>query len=289
MGIDSLKLAGSIKIFAFFAYFIYFLISNTSLIRLDETIISIKSDTELKRDLLSSKCLLLLGGSNVQMGLSAEEASTKSCEAVNLGIGSEGGGFQKYLNWLNNNILADKVIYSSLVIWNASPLIEDKKEIEVKFPTVSLYSILKIMLIPIEKSTTLKFNQFSQFGDDIEYQCANNFSSLNINISDFIKFHHVISQEIHKRISSLKDVTNSDEIYFRVPPVYVKNKKQAELYRSLINNRIEILKELGIKIIGKTIVSTDSSLFCDSLHPNAMGRSVFTKEIRLSQSISEDI
>ena len=55
------------------------------------------------------------------------------------------------------------------------------------------------------------------------------------------------------------------------------------------NNRIEILKELGVKIIGKTIVSTDSSLFCDSLHPNAMGRSVFTKEIRLSQSISEDI
>jgi hypothetical protein len=289
MGIDRLKLTNVIKIIAFLAYLIYFYISNMSPITLNEDIAGIKPDTELKADLLSSKCLVLLGGSNVQMGLSAEEASSKSCEAVNLGIGSEAGGFNKYLNWLNKNISADKVIYSSMIIWKASPLIEDNKETKFKFPIISLYSIIKISLFPVENEITPKFNKFSQFGDDIEYQCPNDFLSVDIQINDFVKFNHIINKEIYKRISSLKEATNSDAIFFRVPPVYVKNKKKAALYTSLMNKRIEILKGLGVKIIGTTIVNSDSSLFCDSLHPNAKGREVFTKEIRLPQSIHDNI
>jgi hypothetical protein len=77
----------------------------------------------------------------------------------------------------------------------------------------------------------------------------------------------------------LKKTTSSNEIFLRVPPVYVKTERQAELYKMIMGGRIEILKGLGVKIVGSTIASTDSSLFCDSYHPNAKGREEFTKEI----------
>lgn len=278
MGIDKLKLAGPIKIFVFFTYLIYFSISNTSLIKLYGNNANLKPDTELKRELLSNKCLLLLGGSNVRMGLSAEAVSIKSCEALNLGIGSEGGGFKKYLNWLNGNTSANKVIYSSALIWQDSPLINNNVKDEVKFPSIALFSIIKIIFLPVENATTLVFNKF---GDLNKYQCLRNFPSFNININEFINSSHLINREIYNRISSLKEITNSEEIFVRVPPVYVKTERQAELFTELIDRRIEMLKGLGVKIVGSTIVSTDSSLFCDSFHPNAKGREAFTKEIVL--------
>lgn len=278
MGIDKLKLAGAIKIFVFFAYLIYFSISNTSLIKLYENNLDLKPDTELKRELLSNKCLLLLGGSNVRMGLSAEAVSIKSCEALNLGISSEGGGFKKYLNWLNGNTSTNKVIYSSALIWQDSPLINNNREGEVKFPNAALFSIIKIIFLPVENATTSEFNKF---GDAINYQCLSNFPSFSIKINGFIDSSYLINREIYNRISSLKEITNSDEILVRVPPVYVKKERQAELYTKLMDRRIEILKGLGVKIIGSTIVSTDRSLFCDSFHPNAKGREAFTKEIVL--------
>ena len=275
MGIDKLKLAGAIKILVFFAYLIYFSISNTSLIKLYENNANLKSDTELKRELLSSKCLLLLGGSNVRMGLSAEAVSFKSCEALNLGVSSEAGGFQKYLNWLNHNAFADKVIYSSALIWQDSPLLDNNREGVIKFPNTALFSIIKIIFLPIENA------EFNKFGDEIKYQCLSNFPSFSVEINGFINSSYLINREIYNRISSLKEITNSDEILVRVPPVYVKTKRQAELYMKLMDGRIEILKGLGVKIVGTTLVSTDSSLFCDAFHPNAKGREVFSKEIKL--------
>lgn len=278
MGIDKLKLAVGIKIFVFFAYLIYFSINNTSLIKLSENNYFVKTDTELKKALISSKCLLLLGGSNVQMGLSAETASIKLCEALNLGVSSEAGGFQKYLNWLNHNALADKVIYSPALIWESSPLINSNEEAKVKFPEISIFSFIKnILLVKIE-GPLIKFNKY---GDQIEYKCPNGILPYNIKINGFIDFNHLISKEIYERISNLKKATNSGEVFVRVPPVYVKNKKQAELYMKLMDRRIEILKGLGVKIVGTTLVSTDSSLFCDAFHPNAKGREVFSKEIKL--------
>jgi hypothetical protein len=276
MAIDKLKLVGGIKILTLAVYLIYFIISNTNpgiLVKIGH-----KPEIELKRELLSTKCLLLLGGSNVRMGLSAEIISIKSCEALNLGVNSEAGGFQKYLNWLNHNAFADKVIYSSALIWQDSPLIDNNREGVIKFPNVALFSIIKIIFLPIENAVTPEFNKF---GDEIKYQCLSNFPSFSVKINGFINSSYLINREIYNRISSLKEITNSDEILVRVPPVYVKTKRQAELYMKLMDRRIEILKGLGVKIVGTTLVSTDSSLFCDAFHPNAKGREVFSKEIKL--------
>ena len=279
MGIDRLKVASVIKIFVFLAYFFYFSISNTSLIKFFEDYYFIKPDTDLKRELLSSKCLLLLGGSNIRMGLSAEDISIKSCEALNLGIGSEGGGFKKYLNWLNNDIYANIVIYSPALVWQSSPFNKNSEVAELKFPQKSIYSFINSILLNYvnEKSPS----QFNKFGDQMEYKCLSNFPSFDVEINKFIESSHSINQEIYNRIFILKRATNSGEILLRVPPVYVKNKNQAELYNILMNNRIEMLKGLDVKMIGSTFASVDNSLFCDSLHPNAKGRKAFSKEIVL--------
>ena len=98
---------------------------------------------------------------------------------------------------------------------------------------------------------------------------------------DFLSSNAIVAQEIKQRLLKLEDMADANNIYVRVPPVYVKTKSQAELYKKLMDNRIEILKGLGVKIVGSTIASSDSSLFCDSFHPNAKGREAFTKEIRL--------
>lgn len=277
MGIDRLKLADLIKIFAFFVYLIYFSFSSTSLVRLHNNTTDLNSDTELKKELLSSKCLLLLGGSNVRMGLSAEAVSFKSCEAVNLGVSGEAGGFEKYSNWLKHNALADKVIYSPADIWR-DKLLNNNKEMIIKFPSTSLFAIIRIIIFPIENPTSSEFNKF---GDQNRYQCIDSFPSFYIKINDFNESSHLINREIYNRIISLKEITKSDEVFVRVPPVYVKTESQAKLYKKLMDRRIAMLKGLGVKIIGSTIVSTDSSLFCDSFHPNAKGREAFTKEIRL--------
>ena len=79
----------------------------------------------------------------------------------------------------------------------------------------------------------------------------------------------------------LGNVASGNSIYVRVPPVYVKTINQAEIYQRLMGERIRMLKGLGVKVVGTTLVSTDSSLFCDAFHPNAKGREVFSKEIKL--------
>lgn len=284
MGIDKLKLAGAIKIIGLIIYFAYFVISNTSLNSDLGRLAGIQSDTVSKKNLLSSKCLWLIGGSNVRTGLSAEALSSKSCEAVNLGVNSEAGEFSKYLTWLHYNILAYKVIYSSGLIWSDSPLSIDE-EVRIKAPSVSLFSMFSSALFPVEKDST----PFNQFGDLIEQECRKEFPAFNIKTDDYSDSSYLISQEIYKRISTLKEITNSDEIFVRVPPVYVRMNEQAEVYRELMNKRIGVLNSLGVKILGTTIVSTDSSLFCDSLHPNAKGREVFSKEIRFPYSMPDDI
>ena len=278
MGIDRIKLTGSIKIFVFFTYLIYFSLSNLSLIKFYANNNELKTDTELKRGLLSKKCLFLLGGSNVRMGLSAEAASSKSCEALNLGVSAEGGGFQKYVKWLKSNAVANKVIYSSADIWTDAPLSNSSEEEGIKFPATSLFSFINIIFFPDKNLINPEVNHF---GDQIEYKCFNNYRPFYINLHKFTDFDYLVSLEMYKRIYVLKEITNSDEIFLRIPPIYVKNKNQAIAYENLMIKRIEILRSFGIKIVDSTIVSADGSLFCDASHPNAKGREAFTKEIAL--------
>jgi hypothetical protein len=269
MGIDRLKLAGAIKIFAFFAYFIYFYTFNSSL---SYYIPSEKDGHSFKKDLINNKCLLLLGGSNVVLGLSSELLSKNSCEASNLGLNTEFRGFYNYSKWLGYDLKSKNIIYSSAIFYSTS--LDDEESTSVKIPNISLFTILKNVLI----DPRIKF---SRRGDLINYKCNSYVESFEINSDEFLESNNIISKELNKRVSILRNLTNSENIYFRIPPIYVDNKKDFELYTYLIRQRIEHLKDFNIKIIGETMVSTDSSLFCDSFHPNAKGREAFTKEIVL--------
>ena len=283
MVIDKLKIMCIIKFLALTIYLVYFVISNSPFIKYFGVGNNLILETEVKKDLLLDKCLLLLGGSNVHMGLSAEKLSSMSCDAMNLGISSEAGGFHNYINWLNRNLIAENLIYSPAIFWSSTPLF-DNGEGELKFPTVSLFLFIRNIFFVNQISSPV----FDRFGDVVGSGCNEDFPSFSIKVNNFIDSDFLVVREIDRRLTILKKIMNSDKVYVRVPPVYVKTNKQAEKYFYLMSKRIEMLKGLGVSVIGNTIVSTDRSLFCDSFHPNAKGREFFTNEIILPKLLVPD-
>ena len=83
------------------------------------------------------------------------------------------------------------------------------------------------------------------------------------------------------RTLQLENAFHTKSVYLRVPPIYVNSEEKLKAYTNLMNERIEIIKGFGVKIIGETTVSLDKSLFCDSYHSNAKGREIFSKQIKL--------
>jgi hypothetical protein len=274
MGIDKLKLAGTIKLCTIGFYLIYLIFFNTSL---NIYLPSNKSnDAALKENLITDYCLLIIGGSNVRQGISAQLLSESICPALNLSVNMEMGFFNLYLNWLAKNLTGKKyknVIYSPAIFWGDKLIINENSGF-IDLPGVSIFTQLKSIFVDTKSI-------FNSRGDIESYSCASGVVPFNIKEIDFISSNAIVAQEIKRRVSILGSITGANSIYVRVPPVYVKTERQAELYTKLIDGRIEILKGLGVKIVGSTIVSTDSSLFCDSFHANAKGREVFTMEIRL--------
>lgn len=274
MGIDKSKLAGTIKLCTIGFYFVYLIFFNTSLnIYLP---LSKNSDALLKENLINDYCLLIVGGSNALQGISAQLLSENICPSLNLSINSEMGNFNLYLNWLAKNLTGKKyenIIYSPAIIWGEKLIINENSGF-IDLPGVSIYSQLRSIFFDAKSI-------FNSSGDIKSYSCGSGVVSFNIKEIDFISSNAIVAQEIKRRLSILGSITGANGIYVRVPPVYVKTERQAELYTKLMDGRIEILKGLGVKMVGSTIVSTDSSLFCDSFHSNAKGREAFTKEIVL--------
>ena len=275
MGIDKLKLAGAIKICMLGFYLIYFIFFNTSLIiYLPE---NKNNDVLIKKNLIGDYCILIIGGSNVRQGISAKLISKSVCPTLNLGVNGELGKFDLYIKWLEQNLDGrkyDSILYSPALFWYEKSIINESSNI-IKLPEISIFTQLKnfTMVDPI--------SIFNSQGDINNYVCNSDFLSFSIKEENFSNANILVSQELNRRISEINSILKAKNLYVRVPPVYIKNKKQAELYTNLMNKRIEILKEFGVKVISTTIVSTDSSLFCDSFHPNAKGREVFSKEIIL--------
>ncbi len=267
MEIDRLKLAGVLKTFLLFTYIIYFYFFNSNFFNY---IPSEKGSSTFKSNLINNKCLILLGGSNVVQGLSAELLSKNFCEASNLGVNAELGSFHKYVKWLDYNLKSKNFIYSSSIFYSLE--IDDGEYKSIEIPNIALYTVFKNLIL----DPRYKFNEY---GDLIDYNCKSHLRSHEIDAEKFINSNNIITNEIKKRILIIKTLTHSDNVYFRIPPIYVGKNENSDLYKYIIGQRIQLLKDLNIKIIGETTVSADSSLFCDSFHPNAKGREVFSKEI----------
>ncbi len=275
MEIDKLKLASTIKLGMLGLYSLYIIIFNTSFnLYLPEYKYG---DAFKKKILIGDHCILFIGGSNVRQGISAKMSSERICPALNLGFTSEFGGFDIYINWLKENLGGRRysyVLYSPALFWGQKSIIEKNQNI-FEFPGTSIFAQLKNFINYDDGMT------FNSWGDTNNYKCSSNFVSYEVNQEEFRSASASIVKELSRRVLVLEATIKVEKLYLRVPPVYVKTKNQAELYANLIMERIKMLNELGVGVVGSTIVTTDNSLFCDSFHPNATGREVFTKEIRL--------
>jgi len=214
----------------------------------------------------------LLGGSNVRTGLSSEYISNKFYECYNFGISSEGGSFSEYTNFIGNRISSpDIVIYSPSYIWS------DYTDNTNYFDFLPSYSIIsQIKAFNTSDSNQLNFNSF---GDQLEYNCGDRFKSFIINEQKFTSNNTFVISEIIRRVEKIKNLTQSDKVLIRIPPVYVNISNKKFISQNMIK-RIKSLKESGIIVVGGTICSSDKSLFCDNFHPNDKGRKFFSIELK---------
>lgn len=215
-----------------------------------------------------------MGGSNARNGISAELLSKKICPTLNLSMVNELVYFDTYLKWLSDNLEGkkiDHVLYSPIISWSDSLVINKIPNI-IEIPPISIFSQFKNSIINAS-------SDFNSQGDIKSFNCNSGVLSYNIKVDDFFISNAFVTQEISRRVALIKNITGTDNVYIRIPPVYVESRKTAEKYIKIMNERVEALKGLGLKIVGTTIVSSDSSLFCDAFHANAKGREFFSKEI----------
>ena len=266
MGIGE-KITEVVKFIAFTTYVIYLCIFNSPL---SGYVLSEKDGFGFKNHLMKNKCLLLLGGSNVTHGLSADLLSNEFCDASNMGLNMEFGGFYRYARWLGDDLESKYIIYSSVVFHGINP--GKKESLDFEIPKSPLFVTFKNIF-------TNPNARYSKHGDLIEYKCNRSLKSFEFDRDEFKNSSYNSAEEISKRILYFKNLTKSDDIFFRIPPVYIEDRRNSELYMSLVKKRIELLKNFDVKIVGNTIVSSDKSLFCDAIHPNARGREKFSKEV----------
>ena len=274
MAIDRSKCFSIIKIVAVMIYLAYSAIYNSKF-NVYLPINPSKKDLGIQKENLPQKVsYALIGGSNVQNGLSAETISTDSNICINYGIDNEYGGNNKYFKWLDDMVTADVVVYSPIIIWSEGQKILENDQLskESYFPKYSIVSQLYDFYTPSK-------SLYTKFGDQTEYICSQGFFGHKINTQNFISSNDFIVKEIIKRVIKLKEITNTDKVLIRVPPIYTSEKNNY-VFKNIIKKRLSLIKNAGIKIVGESFVSSDKTLFCDNTHPNEKGRFFFSKELK---------
>lgn len=272
MAVDKTKYYNKIKSFIILIYFIYVIIW-VSKFHVHLPLYTGKVGIHGKINHTIKKGISLLGGSNVRDGLSAEIISNNFYDSYNFGVSSEGGTFSKYTNFIGDRISStDVVIYSSSLVW--SELTHDINYLDF-LPSYSIISQIKSFIFtPYSNQFT-----FNSFGDKLEYNCDTRLQSYIINEQKFTSSNTFVVNEIIRRVEKIKNITRSDKVLIRIPPVYVKPSNKKLIIENM-QQRIKSLKESGIIVVGGTICSSDKSLFCDDFHPNDKGRNFFSIEIK---------
>jgi hypothetical protein len=137
--------------------------------------------------------------------------------------------------------------------------------------------MFKIYIDFISKSSNKP--RYNSFGDLVDYKCGYNFSSYSIDLLKFNEINDVIVKEIINRVEKLKEISRTDKVLIRIPPIYTDGNRK-KIISEKMNFRINSLKDAGIIVIGETICSSDKSMFCDSIHPNEKGRIFFSMELK---------
>jgi hypothetical protein len=283
METDRTKFFSFIKIVAVLTYFAYFAVYNSNL----NTYLPLhpkKEDLGIyqgsqKTNLPNNVSFALIGGSNTLRGLSGEIISSDSNICINYAIDNEYGDNDKYFNWIDGKVKADIVVYSSGIIWDNGNKIFGGYIQNSKLNCFQSPPIASQIISFFNPKTFSEPFEFNNFGDIKNFGCDQGFINYEIKPQLFDRSNDSISKEIFKRINKLKEITNANKIMFRVPPIYTSEKNQ-EFHIKMMRKRIEIIKNLGIIVVGENFVFTDKTLFCDNLHPNQKGRAFFSKELK---------
>jgi hypothetical protein len=277
MEIDKIKYFNKIKWLILGVWLVYAIIFNTKFaVHLP---IQGTPDFLQKNNLKINNGIALIGGSNVETGLSAELISTNFYESINFGLSNEKGTFSEYIKYLNGKVTTDFVVYSPAFIWSETPIGQDDSyrnsflKLSNFIPPISILSQIREV---ISSSSIIEFNSF---GDQVGYNCPTGLFSFKINQQKFTNRNKVIVEEITGRVEKLKKITGANKILIRIPPVYSEEDEKMFIVKSM-ELRIKALKSAGIIVVGETIVSSDKSLFCDNFHPNEKGRKIFSMELK---------
>jgi hypothetical protein len=271
MGIGKVQFFYYLKISLFFVFILYVIFAQSNFSKLPSSRVQ---DFVQKEKLRKYSPIVLLGGSNVAFGLSAEDISKNYLDCINLGIISELGEMQDYFSWLKKGVRADIIVYSPSVIWayeiNFSSFRDTNSRVVKNVPPlISQFKAFYNLMTRENKS-------FTDFGDS-KNLLGTKLTDYSIDVNRFISLDSYIINEILGRVQVLKSITGASKIYMRVPPIFItKNKK---LYIELMQRRVFLLKKAGLTFVGSTFVSSESELFEDNIHPSMVGRTHFTNEV----------
>ena len=276
MAIDKLKYFNKIKRLIVLIWIAYATIFNTEF----AVYLPKVTDYFQKDNLEINKGIALIGGSNLETGLSAELISTNFYECLNLGISSEKEEFSEYINYIKDKVSTDLIVYSPASIWSETPFAKEESyrnsflKLSEFIPSISIISQIREVVSP--SSSLIEFNSF---GDQVGFNCSNELFSFKMNQQKFTNSNDAIVEEIIARVEKLKETTGADKIFIRIPPVYAEEDKK-KLISKCMELRIKALKSAGIIVVRETIVTSDKSLFCDNFHPNEKGREFFSMELK---------
>ena len=273
MEVDKTKSFNKIKVIAILLWISYLIVYNTQL-ALYLPYVNYP-EAYSKKNLTLRKGIVLIGGSNVRMGLSAEIISNQSYECINLGISGEYGDFSRYVNFFKDRITPEIIVYSSADIWSETLLKKNDILSFISIPNISIYKQFQSFFSPNQEII------FNSFGDQINYKCDTYILNHRIDCHKFTLSNDVNVQVFISRVQKLKKIFGTNKVIIRVPPIY-SSFNEKKLIIETMQLRLKSLKDAGIIIIEGKLVSSDRSLFCYNNHLNEKGKNLFTMDLKAS-------
>ncbi|MBU6367486.1 MAG: hypothetical protein KJT01_14835 [Gemmatimonadetes bacterium] len=272
-----------LSIFAFLGYWVAFQLGYLeALPQAREARAQLVQQGEAKIRRIRETCLLIVGGSNTRMGISARLLSSRACPAGNLGVSSEMGGFSVYREWMATNaVRTDTALYSSLDIWSDNPnhATQNTSSSFHWLPSVTLYAQVRSLFRAVGVNPSSP-DEFDVFGDQTAYACDGFTGAVTLSRSGFVSSHDESVAEIAQRVRTIKAVTGAKLVLVLIPWLYVR-KTDSAFFQTAIDERARRLVSMGVGVLRTPRVSSTGRLFCgDGYHLNPTGRDSLSRLIR---------
>ncbi|MFO1370831.1 MAG: hypothetical protein U1F46_17765 [Marinagarivorans sp.] len=262
-------------------FFVYTCIQGTLLLgKLNDKLLSASIDKLTPAD-GKHYDYLVAGGSNAMLGISAERIAQKTgLKSYNIAISAaEGAGLLNYPDWLQqSNSHAKTLIYSSMNLWYFG-----KTAPFEQLPDATLSQPLKRPLIETPLIRTISYarkkpsSSVNQYGDMTMFACDAQIPFFDAGLGDTTAIDQSRLQKFIQTVKATKNSVHADEIYVRLPPIYV-SAESALTFKNYITYIHKALASYGIELLGtEQALTTDSTKMCfGPNHPTAQAREEYT-------------